>query len=61
MHGAHSFARTALKSLTYLAGTAAYAAVPIVLVLATVRPGRTAIADMVWPPEPERRLAVATF
>jgi 4-amino-4-deoxy-L-arabinose transferase-like glycosyltransferase len=61
MHGAHSFARTALKSLTYLAGTAAYAAVPIVLVLATVRPGRTAIADMAWPPEPERRLAVATF
>jgi 4-amino-4-deoxy-L-arabinose transferase-like glycosyltransferase len=61
MHGAHSFAGVARKVLTYLAGSAAYVAVPIVLVLAAARPDRATIADMVWPADGERRLAAAAF
>jgi 4-amino-4-deoxy-L-arabinose transferase-like glycosyltransferase len=44
-HGASSFAGAAVKAFAYLAGSAAYAAAPVVLVLAVARPDRATIAD----------------
>ena len=60
-HGTSSFAGAAVKAFAYLAGSAAYAAAPVVLVLAVARPDRATIADMIWPSDSERRLAAATF
>jgi 4-amino-4-deoxy-L-arabinose transferase-like glycosyltransferase len=58
-HGGRSFADVAVKIFAYLAGCAAYAAVPIVFVLVAARPDRATIAEMIWPPE--RRLVAVTF
>jgi hypothetical protein len=47
--------------LHYLAGAAAYVAAPVVLVMVAARPRTAVIADMIWPTDPDRRLAaVAT-
>jgi hypothetical protein len=61
VHGSRSFAATASSVLSYLAGSFGYVAVPVIVVLAAARPGRAAIADMMWPAERERRLAAAAF
>jgi hypothetical protein len=45
----------------YLAGALAYAALPVVLALAAIKPNRVIATDMLWPPAPERRLAVMAF
>ena len=50
-----------VTTLAYLAGSAAYAAVPLVLVLVVARPNRATIVDIMWPLDDERRLAAATF
>ena len=60
-HVTSSFAGASVKALYYLAGSAAYAAVPVVLVLAVARPSRAIIADMIWPSDSERRRVAATF
>ena len=61
VHGAASIATTLRTSLSYLAGSFAYVAVPLLLVFLVARPNRVAVADMVWPASPERRLAATAF
>jgi hypothetical protein len=60
-HMTSSFAGALVKVFHYLAGSAAYAAVPVVLVLVVARSSRAIIADMIWPSDSERRLVAATF
>ena len=60
-HAASSFGGVVVTTLAYLAGSTAYAAVPLVLVLAVARPNRATIVDIIWPLDDERRLAAATF
>ncbi len=60
-HNAPSFAAVALSLLTYLAGAAAYVAVPVILAFAAMRPSQAAISDMLRPGTPERRLAAVAF
>ena len=51
-----------LKSAgNYLIGALAYVAVSLLWALAAIRPGRATAADMLWPSEPERRLAAVAF
>jgi len=45
------------KSVSYLMGVVAYVAVPIVIV-ALLRPSRSAIRDILWPEAPERQLMI---
>jgi 4-amino-4-deoxy-L-arabinose transferase-like glycosyltransferase len=60
-HGAGSLASTIVAALGYLVGSAAYVAIPLLIVFVTTRPSRAAIKDMAWPLSPERRLAAAAF
>jgi hypothetical protein len=50
-----------ISGLGYVAGAAAYVAVPVLIVLAAARPNWSALADTAWPPEPRRRLVVLAF
>jgi len=51
-----------LKSAgNYLIGALAYVALPLGCALAAIRPNRVIAADMIWPREPERRLAALAF
>jgi 4-amino-4-deoxy-L-arabinose transferase-like glycosyltransferase len=52
--------RTMLQSLKYLGGTLGHAAIPILLLI-TMRPSRTAIADVLAPASAERRLVAVVF
>jgi 4-amino-4-deoxy-L-arabinose transferase-like glycosyltransferase len=61
VHGEASFASTLRNALGYLAGSLAYVAVPLIIVVLAARPNRAAVKDMVWPAAPERRLAAAAF
>lgn len=57
VHGDKPFANAVRSVLGYLAGSAGYVAIPVIIVLAAARPGRAALADMIWPANTERRLA----
>jgi Dolichyl-phosphate-mannose-protein mannosyltransferase len=61
LHGEGSLASALATSLTYLAGSVAYVAVPLLLVLFIARPSAAAVKDMAWPASPQRRLAAAAF
>ena len=61
IHGAKPFVVALKAALSYFAGSLGYVAIPLIVVLATVRPSRAALADIAWPIEPERRLAAAAF
>jgi hypothetical protein len=61
VHGDHGFANTASSVLGYLAGSAAYVAVPVIIVLVAARPSARTIADMIWPADADRRLAAVAF
>ena len=61
VHGAKSFAGTAFAALGYLAGSAGYVAIPVIIALIAARRGRAPLADMVWPADTDRRLAAAAF
>jgi 4-amino-4-deoxy-L-arabinose transferase-like glycosyltransferase len=61
VHGAASVATTVRGSLSYLAGSVAYVAVPLLLVVLVARPSRAAVEDMGWPASAERRLAATAF
>jgi len=61
IHGEKPFGAALVSVLGYLAGSVGYVAIPIVIVLVAARPGRTTLADMIWPAERERRLAAAAF
>ncbi|MDO9413403.1 MAG: glycosyltransferase family 39 protein [Pseudolabrys sp.] len=61
IHGDKAFIGTAMGALGYLAGSAGYVALPLILVLAAARPNLATLKDMAWPTETERRLAAAAF
>ena len=61
VHGEKSFGAAALSALGYLAGSAGYVAVPVIIALVAGRPSRATLADMMWPADPDRRLAAAAF
>jgi 4-amino-4-deoxy-L-arabinose transferase-like glycosyltransferase len=50
-----------VSGLGYFAGALGYAIVPIVFTAVAARPAPAAIADMIWPHEPRRRLAAMIF
>ena len=60
-HVTHSFAGATVETLSYLAGSAAYAAAPILFVLGVARPDRATVCDMIWPLDNERRLVAVSF
>jgi hypothetical protein len=60
-HGAGSLASTMRAALGYFAGSTAYVAAPLVVVLLAAKPSRAVLADMAWPAAPERRLAALAF
>ncbi len=61
VHGAKTLGDTAISVLGYLAGSAGYVAIPVIIVLVIARSSRATMADMVWPDDGERRLAAAAF
>ena len=61
VHVAGSFSKVAGDAIFYLLGAAAFAAAPVVLVLAIARPRRATIAEMIWPSDRERRLVALAF
>jgi 4-amino-4-deoxy-L-arabinose transferase-like glycosyltransferase len=61
VHGEKPFAETVIAALGYLAGSAGYVAVPVIIAFVAGRANRAALADMIWPAEVERRLAAAAF
>jgi 4-amino-4-deoxy-L-arabinose transferase-like glycosyltransferase len=60
-HEARTFAHTMAEAGSYVIGSAAYAAAPIIFVLLAARPDQATIADMLWPKECERRIVVVAF
>ena len=60
-HGAGTLTSVAIRSGGYLAGGAAYVAVPILLMFAVVRPSSAALADARSPADPQRQLAMWAF
>jgi 4-amino-4-deoxy-L-arabinose transferase-like glycosyltransferase len=61
VHGEATSASSLASVMGYLLGSVAYVSVPLLIVFASARPTRRALADMVWPAAPERRLAAAAF
>src|SRR5262249_2410056 len=49
------------SGVAYVAGAAAYAALPIGLAALATWPGRAALRDTAWPAAPDRRLVVLAF
>jgi 4-amino-4-deoxy-L-arabinose transferase-like glycosyltransferase len=60
-HKPATLINSATSAVTYFAGSAGYVALPVILALAGARAGRAALHDMLWPQQPERRLAVRAF
>ena len=60
-HGAETFAHAMGRAGSYLVGSAAYAAAPIIFVLLAARLDRATIVATLWPKEPERRLVAVAF
>jgi len=50
-----------ISGVGYVAGALGYAVVPIVLVGIAAKPKRANFADMLWPVDPQRRLAAIVF
>jgi len=65
VHGDKPFINAVRSVASYFAGSLAYAALPVVIVLATARPSLAGLADMIWPAGKDRRknrhLAAAAF
>jgi 4-amino-4-deoxy-L-arabinose transferase-like glycosyltransferase len=61
VHGGKSFTTALFDAIGYLAGAAGYVALPVALVLIAARPRRALVAEMIWPADPDRRLAAAAF
>jgi len=61
IHGAKSFANTAFAALGYLAGSAGYVAIPVIIALIAGHPSRATVADIMWPADSDRRLAATAF
>jgi hypothetical protein len=60
-HVANSLVGTTGHALTYLLGSFAYVAAPIILVLAATRPSGVSLIEMIWPSDNEGRLVAAVF
>ena len=62
-HVASSFGGVGVTTLAYLGGLAAYAAAPLLCVMAAAGPGpnRRTIADIEWPADGDRRMAAVAF
>lgn len=56
VHGGHLFADVLWASLRYCADAIVYVSVPCVVVLLVARPGPSALWEIVWPADRERRL-----
>ena len=54
-------AQALLSGVGYLAGALGYAAAPILIAAVAAKPARAAIAEALWPDDPQRRLAVMVF
>jgi hypothetical protein len=61
VHGGHSFADTVWTAMRYCADAIAYVAVPITVVLLIARPRASALLEMAWPADPDRRLVAVAF
>ena len=61
VHQLASFGATIVSVAGYLAGTAGYVALPVVLVLAASRPDRAALRDVLVPQVPARQFAATAF
>ncbi len=61
VHGDKPFAETLRAAFGYLAGSAGYVAVPVIIAAVAGRPSRATVADMIWPADTDRRLAAAAF
>ena len=61
VHTPASFGATVRSVAGYLAGTAGYAALPILLILTVSRPTLAALQDVLKPQEPARRFAATAF
>ncbi len=61
IHGAKQFSATVVGALGYLAGSIAYSAIPVIVVLLAARPSRATIIDMLWPQDDKRRLMALAF
>lgn len=61
LHGEKSFATAAVGALGYLAGSIGYVAIPLIIVAVLARRSRSALADIAWPKNRDRRLAAAAF
>jgi Dolichyl-phosphate-mannose-protein mannosyltransferase len=61
--GAHpaTFATAVVSALYFIAAGFCYIAAPLVLTLLAARPGGAAIADTLWPTDPQRRTLVVAF
>jgi 4-amino-4-deoxy-L-arabinose transferase-like glycosyltransferase len=60
-HATHSLGQSVREALSYLLGVAAFAAAPVILAIAAVRPSRATLAEMIWPSDRERRMAAIAF
>ena len=56
-----TMAEAFISGVGYIAGAVGYAAAPIVLTAIVAKPSRATIADMLWPDDPQRRLAAIVF
>jgi 4-amino-4-deoxy-L-arabinose transferase-like glycosyltransferase len=56
-----TIAEAFMSGVGYVAGALGYAAAPILLTAIVARPSRATIADMLWPDDPQRRLAATVF
>jgi hypothetical protein len=61
VHAASSLGSTLRGVWSYLAGSLAFVAAPLILVVVLARPDRRTVLDMAWPAEPQRRLAALAF
>jgi 4-amino-4-deoxy-L-arabinose transferase-like glycosyltransferase len=56
-----TFAEALVSGIAYVAGSAGYVAVPVLLAVAAARPSGPAVADAMWPSDPRRRTVVVAF
>ncbi len=61
VHGAVPLGSTLRGAFSYLAGSVAYVAVPLLLIAVVARPRLATIREMAWPADPQRRLAATAF
>jgi hypothetical protein len=60
-HAIATYGAALESGVFYVAGALGYLAAPIVLLVLLARPSRAAIADMLWPRQPARRIALIAF